>query len=210
MIRTRLAELLAERSLKISRISKDTGVARSTLTSLAQNETKMIQLETVNTLCNYLGTTPGDLFEYIPIDFKITVEMTLAEIITEYASKDIEEINLNFDCYIDYLPKETSQKLTFSLTGKGQMRDGQELLVEVNFDKEEEEKTFLKLKNELPPGLKGKFVQSLIDEILLSANIELHQKYVFFEEAGFIDNIDEALNPGKVVFTSESTLFKWF
>ncbi|WP_225422958.1 helix-turn-helix domain-containing protein [Companilactobacillus jidongensis] len=68
MIRNNLAVLLAERSLKITRVANDTGISRNTITSTAQNDGKMIQLETINKLCQYLDIRPDQFFEYLPFD----------------------------------------------------------------------------------------------------------------------------------------------
>jgi len=68
VIRNNLAVLLAERSLKITRVANDTGISRNTITSTAQNDGKMIQLETINKLCQYLDVDPEQFFEYLPFD----------------------------------------------------------------------------------------------------------------------------------------------
>lgn len=75
MIRCNLANLLGERQLKMAAVIKETGVTRPTLTALFYNNGKGVQIETVNTLCNFLKVTPGDFFGYIPYDF--TYEFTL-------------------------------------------------------------------------------------------------------------------------------------
>jgi len=62
MIRCNLAVLLAERHVKISSVSADTGISRTTLTSLYKNASKGVQLSTVDTLCRYLNVEVGDLF----------------------------------------------------------------------------------------------------------------------------------------------------
>lgn len=79
MIRNRLAVLLAERQLKISKVSSITKISRTTLTSLAQNDSKMVQLETVNTLCMYLRIPVSEFFEYIPynLDYYIDISNVL-------------------------------------------------------------------------------------------------------------------------------------
>lgn len=69
MLRNTLSLILVERQLRITRVSNDTGISRTTLTALSQNSNKMIQMETINTLCNYLKLSPSDLFEYVPFDF---------------------------------------------------------------------------------------------------------------------------------------------
>lgn len=72
MIRNRLSELLAERHLKISRVANDIeGLSRNTITATAQNKGKMIQLETIDKLCQYLGVQIEDFFEYVPFDVDI-------------------------------------------------------------------------------------------------------------------------------------------
>lgn len=71
MIRCNLAILLAERSLKITKVSNDTGISRTTLTSLANNYGHGIQFDTINTLCNYLRISPEQLISYVPVDIKI-------------------------------------------------------------------------------------------------------------------------------------------
>ena len=68
MIKNRLAVLLAERKLRITKVAIDTGISRNSLTSISQNDSEMIRLDTINTLCKYLGITPNEFFEYIPVD----------------------------------------------------------------------------------------------------------------------------------------------
>ena len=72
MVRCNLSILLAERNLKITQVAKDTGISRTTLTYLANNYSKGIQYDTLNTLCNYLNVTPNDLISYFPIDIYIS------------------------------------------------------------------------------------------------------------------------------------------
>ncbi|PLA80856.1 hypothetical protein CYR81_06920 [Enterococcus faecalis] len=75
MIRNNLSLLLTERNLKITRVANDTGISRTTLTALNQNDNKMIQMDTINTLCKYLKITPCDFFEYTPIDATFYFEL---------------------------------------------------------------------------------------------------------------------------------------
>ncbi|WP_203650627.1 helix-turn-helix domain-containing protein [Secundilactobacillus yichangensis] len=76
MITNRLSALMGERHIKATRIASDTGIARSTLTALTSGSSKMIQFETINTLCQYLRVEPKDFFEYVPIDISFDVETT--------------------------------------------------------------------------------------------------------------------------------------
>lgn len=74
MIRNRLKELMAESHLKASRVANDIdNLSRNTINSTVNNKGKMIQLETINSLCQYLGVTPDDFFEYLPFDVHISI-----------------------------------------------------------------------------------------------------------------------------------------
>ncbi len=81
-----LSVLLAERNLKINKVSKDTGISRTTLTSLAKNHAQGIQFETVNTLCLYLNVSPSDLMKIHPVDFRI--EEAKASLYNERVKQD--------------------------------------------------------------------------------------------------------------------------
>lgn len=74
MLKCNLKVLLAERNLKITQVSNDTRISRTTLTSLAFGYAKGIQFDTMNTLCNYLKITPKELFIYLPYDIEIQLE----------------------------------------------------------------------------------------------------------------------------------------
>ena len=63
--RIRLWELIAERNLKITQVSTDTGLSRPTLNNIKFNRNKAIQMETIDILCNYFRITPGELFEEV-------------------------------------------------------------------------------------------------------------------------------------------------
>lgn len=68
MIRSNLSVLLAQRSLTVTQVAKETGISRTTLNALEKNYSQGVQLSTINTLCSYLKVTPSDLLKYYPID----------------------------------------------------------------------------------------------------------------------------------------------
>lgn len=121
MVRCNLAILLAERNLKITLVSNETGISRTTLTSLANNYSKGIQFETLNTLCNYLKVTPNQLLSYLPIDItikKIEIEEKLLKIELLIHHKGIVETHsiygkLDFSFHKENL---TSWKVFITLT----------------------------------------------------------------------------------------------
>jgi len=57
MIKCNITEILKEKRLSITKVSKDTGLSRTTLTSLANNTSQGIQFDTLNTLLQYLNVS---------------------------------------------------------------------------------------------------------------------------------------------------------
>lgn len=74
MIRNNLALLMTQKRRRVNELANATGISRNTITSTAQNNGKMIQLSTINKLCQSLGVTPTDFFEYVPFDFDYTFD----------------------------------------------------------------------------------------------------------------------------------------
>jgi len=72
MTKSNLAVLLAQRGLKITKLSEATRISRTTLTALYYNKCLGVQFDTMDTLCNYLGVTPGDLFLFTPIELIVS------------------------------------------------------------------------------------------------------------------------------------------
>ncbi|OYS85904.1 hypothetical protein CBG04_01045 [Limosilactobacillus reuteri] len=70
MIKTNLAVLMAERGLKIADVYEATGISKTTLMAISENNGKGIQYETMDKLCNYFGVTPSEFFSYSPYMFK--------------------------------------------------------------------------------------------------------------------------------------------
>ena len=66
MIISNLAVLLAERKLKVADLVRSTGINKSTLHKLYNDESVRIDFETIDKLCDFLGVTMGEIFEYVP------------------------------------------------------------------------------------------------------------------------------------------------
>lgn len=104
MIRCNLSVLLAEQNLKITKVSNDTGISRTTLTALANNYGQGIQFDTINKLCMYLKVGPEQLIAFAPVDIKInSVSLDMKSIKDNKSS--VSEIELiitergkNYDC----------------------------------------------------------------------------------------------------------------
>lgn len=124
MIRNKLKELMDERGLKATRIANDIdNLSRNTINSTVSNSGKMIQFETVNSLCQYLGVTPQEFFEYLPFDVSVSISGDEQPVVPD----SIEEASAN-DTYIEpfyldlYLTKTSNNystgeiKKTFELS----------------------------------------------------------------------------------------------
>lgn len=90
MIINRLSILLVERNIKASKLSVDTGIAKSTLTKITNNNSIQIDYLTLNKICNYLKVTPNDFFDYSPYDIEFFA--------------DIEEVSTDFDPNSPFVP----------------------------------------------------------------------------------------------------------
>ena len=67
MVDNNFAVLLAKKLLRISTVARETGVSRSTLTSLYYKRSESVTFDVVAKLCRYLGCEVGELFEFIDI-----------------------------------------------------------------------------------------------------------------------------------------------
>lgn len=64
MMVNKFSVVLAERLLKITQVSRDTGISRTTLTNLYYRRAEAVSLEVLDKLCKYLGCQAGDIFEF--------------------------------------------------------------------------------------------------------------------------------------------------
>ena len=66
MVSNKFSTLLGERLIKISKITADTGISRTTLTQLYYRRSKHISFYVLDTLCKYLNCKVEDILEYKP------------------------------------------------------------------------------------------------------------------------------------------------
>jgi len=57
--------LLAERRLKVADAVRATGVSKTTLHKIYNDQSSRIDFDTIDKLCEYLEVGVGDLFEYV-------------------------------------------------------------------------------------------------------------------------------------------------
>ncbi len=66
MIKNRLSIVLGEQRMRVSELSKLTGISQNALNKIYHNKTKGIDFDTLNKLCNTLQINSQELFEFTP------------------------------------------------------------------------------------------------------------------------------------------------
>lgn len=90
MLRNNLAKLMIDRGITATQLFNDTGIARSTISKISNNNTDKISMSTIDKICNYLRVTPADFFDFIPFEFDVKVlfeEFDSYEELVEYYKK---------------------------------------------------------------------------------------------------------------------------
>ncbi len=201
MIRNRLSELLSERGLKISRVSKEVDIARSSLTSMVQNDSEMLRYDAIDKLCKFLNITPTDFFEYSPISIEYTFD---------------EDPDINYSIQNDLDNKLVLEKFNFDLLVDAEISSKIESFdLEVQFmGFEVEKKTNFKIKNEqnaqdlknivnqLTPGLKNvlhkrlqKHLQNYVTNFLIN---DIENNSVFSMSNNEINRLKKAFEKAPV------------
>ena len=66
MIKNRLSIILGERRMRVSELSKLTGISQNALNKIYHNKTKGIDFDTLNNLCNALEKNSQEIFKFTP------------------------------------------------------------------------------------------------------------------------------------------------
>ena len=66
MIKNRLSIILGEQRMRVSELSKLTGISQNALNKIYHNKTKGIDFDTLNKLCNALDRNSKEIFEFLP------------------------------------------------------------------------------------------------------------------------------------------------
>ena len=66
MIVNRLPLLLAEKRLKVADAVRETGISKTTLHKIYNDQSTRIDFDTIDKLCEYSDVKVGDIFEYVP------------------------------------------------------------------------------------------------------------------------------------------------
>ncbi|MFI8554651.1 helix-turn-helix domain-containing protein [Psychrobacter sp. NPDC077938] len=66
--------LLAERRLKVADAVRATGVSKTTLHKIYNDQSSRIDFDTIDKLCEYLEVEVGDIFQYVKEDKEKSTE----------------------------------------------------------------------------------------------------------------------------------------
>lgn len=92
MITCNLGKILKRRNINISKIAKETGISRTTITSLIKGGSNGIKFETLSTLCEYLEIPVAAIMETTTNDNGISVEKFMRLLIenSHYATSKVK------------------------------------------------------------------------------------------------------------------------
>lgn len=120
MILVKLSEILGRKKLKISNVITDTGVTRPTLTSLYYGNSRGINFDTLNSLCKYLGITPGELLIFYDLDI-LNIDVTFDQDVSiDDLQLDMEGNGFEIISRADFsgsIDIEKQKKETFTFSG---------------------------------------------------------------------------------------------
>lgn len=92
MITCNLGKILKRRNINISKIAKETGISRTTITSLIKGGSNGIKFETLSTLCEYLEIPVAAIIETTTTDNGMSVEKFMRLLIenSHYATSKVK------------------------------------------------------------------------------------------------------------------------
>lgn len=175
MIKSNLKVLLAQNNIKLSKVSVDTGISRTTLTALSEGHSKGVQFDTLNTLCNYFNINPSSFFSYFPLDIDLVItniDLRVSDYESDYVSNSRDYIyNAIMDSVEVYaiVKKYNKQEYNIELTGNG-IISGVGEFIEINLELDSNDKNYDKFKSEfslLSPDLE-KYFYKITEESLFS------------------------------------------
>lgn len=100
MIKCNLAVLMAERGVNIQNVADATGMSRTTISALVNENGKGIQFETMNGICEYLEVTPGQLFTHVLVSHDIKLLYFEDIIISKDDTLALNSVKINISCNV--------------------------------------------------------------------------------------------------------------
>lgn len=171
MLQCNLRVIMAKKKLTATKISADTHISRVTLGALINNQAKGVQFETLNTLCSYLGVSPGELFEFAPFDVETTrVLLAENEIIV-----DIRDGSRTLECRIPMMVDVGYERV--DIDADAWMNVPNSLFLVVGKDADQSTDQFMRYYNSLSSELQI-YVQNQIESAVCGAVVEDCAAYI--------------------------------
>lgn len=117
----------------------------------------MVRMDTIDKICKFLDITPGDFFEFSPIDFEFSIQTTNFKIDYDFYSSVITGVTFDFDFFMDVIPRQKRDIKTFSFEGKSKLANNGILEVNVELENLNEIKDIGIIIDGLSPGLKSQY-----------------------------------------------------
>ena len=65
MVKCHLSTLMGRHKMKIADVSRETGLNRSTITAMYNEDVKRVDVEAIDKLCELFNCQVSDIFEYV-------------------------------------------------------------------------------------------------------------------------------------------------
>lgn len=78
-IKINVSDMLGRRKMTQKTLSNKANIRPATISALYHETIKRLDIDQLNSLCTVLNCLPGDLFEYIPDEKKVTEATLLTE-----------------------------------------------------------------------------------------------------------------------------------
>lgn len=207
MLINRLAILLAERTMSGARLASDTGIAQSTISKITSNKSKQVDYETVNKICNSLGITANDFFDYSPIDYEIKYfcEEDTGDIFIfiKILDRDIPVATLEYKVDFEFYINTNRPDIPLEIDEIKRNSDKVDMVtVKASLEKQNKE-TYEKFV-QLPSNFQNIFTNDLLQ--VVGFNIKEYLKKEFSDEFIFAKNssghVDQLLNENIQILVS--------
>lgn len=193
MIRNNLAILMAQRGVKNSTLSAKTGISKNTISATSSNDGKMIQLETINKICQVLGVTPCDFFSYLPYD--ISIKVVPDEVILKSEIVGHDEIGLPvYNLFVSGLTFNVLMTKALNNSSENYLLQGrldkpanidQNDVPDFVIDYDEEYKTFLELWKTIPTEFQTDIEAALKNEVIKELGTAIENEAIEFSQNNF-------------------------
>lgn len=170
MLRNNLAKLMIDRGITATQLFNDTGIARSTISKISNNNTDKISMSTIDKICNYLRVTPADFFDFIPFEFDVKIlfeEYDSYEELKEhyggmFGKKNGEE---NFEVILNIFTYGQKQSIFFNGSVKAENMDTGVFLTDAVFSLSPKSKDSVEVVNKMPIQFQTDILEKIKSEI---------------------------------------------